>query len=110
MNGDSFHTYRVFIYSMLALTVLQTSPFLWYFYSAIPRCLLLTIVLVPFGLSVKNKGLLGLLASAMFFVFAYSFLPHKELRFIIYVVPILNTAAAAGVIEMLVGLSCLLLL
>eukprot|EP00794_Sanderia_malayensis_P016033 gene16033-17653_t len=77
----------------------HTQPFLWYFYSALPRSLLLVAPLVPFGFMTRNSNMLGLLFAAIFFVFAYSFLPHKELRFIIYVIPVLNTAAATGVLE-----------
>eukprot|EP00795_Rhopilema_esculentum_P010255 gene10255-18949_t len=77
----------------------KTSPFLWYFYSAIPRCLLFALPLVPIGFRCKDDNFRGLLFSTLVFVLAYSILPHKELRFIIYCIPVLNTAAAVGVME-----------
>ena len=55
---------------------------------------------VPLGFLSTNKNYLGLLLSAVTFVFVYSLLPHKELRFIIYVIPVMNTAAAAGVLKL----------
>ena len=74
-----------------------TSPFMWYFYSAIPRALLTTIFIIPFGfLYDTKKVLVNLFIPAIGFVFIYSLLPHKELRFIIYVLPLLNAIAAKG--------------
>ncbi|XP_064473189.1 probable Dol-P-Man:Man(7)GlcNAc(2)-PP-Dol alpha-1,6-mannosyltransferase [Ornithodoros turicata] len=70
-----------------------TSPWPWYFYSAIPRALFTSLFLLPVGVLVDPR-MKTLILPAVAYTVLYSFLPHKELRFIIYVFPLLNLAAA----------------
>jgi len=70
-----------------------TSPFLWYFYSALPRALGPCVFLLPLGVFLDFR-LFKVLFPALGFVLAFSLLPHKELRFVIYVLPLLNIPIA----------------
>jgi alpha-1,6-mannosyltransferase len=75
----------------------------WYFYftSALPRLLLnpLTwLVCIPASViaGTTRRASLSLIIPSLAFVAVYSFQPHKEWRFIIYIIPALTAAAAQG--------------
>lgn len=71
-------------------------PYFWYVYNCIPR-LMLTSVLLP--LVGYNRFTREYLIPILLFIATYSFLPHKELRFILFVTPLLNLCAASGLMN-----------
>ena len=83
--------------------VIQVSPIQTYFAVYMPKLLLSSTFLAPFGFLVDSR-LNTLVVQALSFVACLSFLGHKEWRFIIYVVPLFNIAAARGARALLVSL------
>jgi alpha-1,6-mannosyltransferase len=78
-----------------------TSPFGHYFSTLLPRLLLnplILMVLIPMALMLPatRYHTRDLTLPSILFIAIYSFQPHKESRFIIYVVPTLTAAAALG--------------
>ncbi|KAL1893787.1 Dol-P-Man:Man(7)GlcNAc(2)-PP-Dol alpha-1,6-mannosyltransferase [Sporothrix stenoceras] len=78
-----------------------TSPWHYYFKSALPRLLLNPLTyffLIP--LALRRPATAGpaklLVWPSLLFVAIYSLQPHKEARFVLYVVPPLTAAAALG--------------
>ncbi|EMD63326.1 glycosyltransferase family 22 protein [Bipolaris sorokiniana ND90Pr] len=77
------------------------SPWYFYFANALPRLMLNPItylVCIPIAVSnpTSQRRSLDILIPLLSFVAIYSFLPHKEWRFILYVIPGLTAVAADG--------------
>ncbi|PRP80942.1 dol-P-Man:Man(7)GlcNAc(2)-PP-Dol alpha-1,6-mannosyltransferase [Planoprotostelium fungivorum] len=73
-----------------------TSPFHWYFSNALPRSLLAALPLSLYAICTDFRKVWKVLTPSVVFLSLYSFLPHKELRFVFYVIPIFNLTAAVG--------------
>jgi alpha-1,6-mannosyltransferase len=78
-----------------------TSPWYYYFANSLPRLLhnpMVFTVLIPLAISspATRQRTADLLIPGLSFVSVYSILPHKEWRFIIYVIPAFTAAAAIG--------------
>lgn len=75
-----------------------TSPWHWYFSSALPRLFMNPLVIWMIFLSLipvsTRASALDLIIPNVIYVAIYSFLPHKETRFVFPVIPPLTTAAA----------------
>jgi alpha-1,6-mannosyltransferase len=76
-----------------------TSPYAYYFSSLLPRLLLnplIMILLIPLSFLVPTiqRQARDLTTPSFLFIAIYSLQPHKESRFIIYVVPPLTAAAS----------------
>lgn len=80
---------------VLILKLAQVSPFWTYFTTFLPRLLMTTLPFIPIGFA-RDDRVKALTWPAVLFVSLMSFLGHKEWRFIVYVVPMLNVAAAHG--------------
>ncbi|RCI11644.1 hypothetical protein L249_7237 [Ophiocordyceps polyrhachis-furcata BCC 54312] len=76
------------------------SPWHYYFSSALPRLLLNPLAIPLIVLALVQPGTrrqaVGLVVPSLLYVALYSLQPHKEVRFIFYVVPPLTAAAALG--------------
>lgn len=72
-------------------------PFLWYFYAVLPNIFFTSTVFIPLILIPKFSS--KFVFVSFLFIFLYSFLPHKELRFIIYAVPLLNFAISQSIVS-----------
>ena len=84
-----------------------TAPWHWYWTSALPKVLMGEAVLVVCGLFLRPVGKKWIdqrVSSIAILVFAYiglySFLPHKELRFLFPILPGLAILAATGLIKL----------
>lgn len=78
-----------------------SSPWWFYFGNSIPRLLMNPLtwqLCIPLALGMRatRKQSLDMLAPLLAFVSVYSLQPHKEWRFIIYVIPGLTAVAAMG--------------
>eukprot|EP01102_Stenamoeba_stenopodia_P007552 TRINITY_DN2117_c0_g3_i3.p1 TRINITY_DN2117_c0_g3~~TRINITY_DN2117_c0_g3_i3.p1 ORF type:complete len:362 (+),score=37.61 TRINITY_DN2117_c0_g3_i3:116-1201(+) len=77
-------------------------PFHWYWTSALPRALLGALPLAVLGVFLDRR-VRPVAIPVLIFIFLYSFLPHKELRFIFYALPIFNLSAAVAVSRLYKG-------
>ncbi|RKF81403.1 Dol-P-Man:Man-PP-Dol alpha-1,6-mannosyltransferase [Golovinomyces cichoracearum] len=77
------------------------TPTYYYYTNLLPKLLLNPLILfflIPFGLKIRatRDRVIDLTIPSLVYVSIYSFQPHKELRFIIYVAVPLTTAAASS--------------
>ncbi len=90
------------------------SPWHWYATSALPRSLLLAMPLCALdvlqhavsalrgGVIARKQGhLFGMVCSCLVFVALYSYLPHKELRFLLPALPVFNLGAGYALANVL---------
>ncbi|KAJ5640691.1 hypothetical protein N7528_000316 [Penicillium herquei] len=78
-----------------------TDPWYFYFFNALPRLLLnplLYMLAIPVALRqpATRTPTLSFLIPSLSFVALYSVQPHKEWRFIVYIIPSLTASAALG--------------
>ncbi|KIW65679.1 hypothetical protein PV04_07915 [Phialophora macrospora] len=84
--------------SGLGASAWGTSPWHWYFTSALPRLVVnpLLLPLIPWSLTLPGLGMsnLDLVAPSLGYIAVYSALAHKETRFLFPVIPPLTAAMA----------------
>ena len=92
-----------FIYNVIDKQSSSWGTQSWHFYlsSALPRLLFNPVIYqicIPFtlSLSILRRSALDILIPNVLFLIIYSFQPHKEWRFIIYIVPSFLAVASAG--------------
>lgn len=71
-------------------------PFFWYIYDILPNLLIFSTPLIMLA---DHKITRDYMLVTMAFILTYSLLPHKELRFILLVNPLLNISAASGLMN-----------
>jgi len=76
-----------------------TSPWHWYFTSALPRAMTIALPLSLLSVYTVPRAR-ALVAIPTLFIAVYSMLPHKELRFVLYAIPPLNVAAGAALAKL----------
>ncbi|KAG4306288.1 hypothetical protein PORY_000276 [Pneumocystis oryctolagi] len=75
----------------------KVSPWHVYFSKYIPKLLLNPFFFILWGISLfTRKDTVNLLVPNIIFVLIYSLLPHKEWRFVVYVIPSLTLMSAVG--------------
>ena len=82
------------------------SPWHWYLTSALPKSITCSIPFIIIGLFYQRRGhlidtnLIQILTPAFIYVALFSFLPHKELRFIMPSLTLINIGGAYGMSKM----------
>jgi len=79
-----------------------TLPWHSYFTSFIPKIISIAFPFLIYAIlfTSKRSRLLYYLIPCFIFISMYSFLPHKEWRFIIYTIPLLNMASGIGLSDL----------
>lgn len=78
-----------------------TQPWLWYLYKALPNALLLAYPFAFLGLfrsHIEKRFFIPIVS----FLALFSMLPHKELRFIFYIIPVLNLSASSTIQSLII--------
>ena len=78
-------------------------PYHWYFTSALPKSLLLSYLVFPIA-AYSVKDLRPFAISVICYLLMYSVLPHKELRFVFYAIPVVNLVVAVFLNRFVAGI------